>query len=142
MTQIAIRIAEQNSIDVLKIVRRSPVCNNPEAVRTVTDWWEASDKVWAGMVDGEIACLWGLAPPTFLSTSAYLWLCTTNLVEEHKFLFIRYSQRYVEQMLEIYPEIIGHTATDNLQAIRWIRWLGGEYAPPLAGYRAFTIRRP
>ena len=141
MTQVAVRVAAQNSTDMLDVIRRSPVCESADAVKILNDWWLASDKVWAGMVDGEIACLWGLAPPTFLSDNAYLWLLTTDLIQEHKFLFIRYSQRYIEEMLKVYPQIIGHVAIDNYQATKWIRWLGAKLGEPENGFRPFTIRR-
>jgi|SRR5580704_117825 hypothetical protein len=141
MTQVQIKVAHENSVDILAVIKRSPVYDNANAVAILNNWWLASDKVWAGMVDGEIACLWGLAPPTFLSENAYLWLLTTDLVEEHKFLFIRYSQRYVEEMLKVYPRIVGHVETTNTQAIRWIRWLGAKIGEPENGFRPFTIRR-
>jgi hypothetical protein len=139
MTQVAVKEARQDSVDVLKVIMRSPVYRDHNAARTVQNWWTVSDKVWAGMVDGEIACLWGLAPPSFLADNAHLWLLTTDLVENHKFLFVRHSQRWMEQVRKVYPLITGHTESTNLAAIRWIRWLGGEFGPPVGGYRAFTI---
>lgn len=141
MTNIAVKVAEWNTPDIFNIIRRSPVCDNVNAIKVLYEWWGTSDKVWAGLVNNEIACLWGLAPPTFLSDNAYLWLLTTDLIEDHKFLFIRYSQRYIEQMLEIYPRIVGHVETDNAQATRWIRWLGAEIGEPEKGFRPFVIRR-
>ena len=141
MSRVEVGIAHQNSVDILEVIKRSPVYDNANAVSILNNWWIASDKVWAGMVDGEIACLWGLAPPTFLSENAYLWLLTTDIVEEHKFLFIRYSQRYVEEMLKVYPKIVGHVEVNNLQAVRWIRWLGAKIGEPENGFRPFTIRR-
>lgn len=140
MTQVAVRLAVQDSVDVLKVIQRSPVYKDWNAVRTIQNWWVVSEKIWAGMVDGEIACLWGLAPPSFLADNAYLWLLTTDLVENHKFLFVRHSQRWMEQVRKTYPLITGHTEASNLSAIAWIRWLGGEYGPPLGGYRPFEIR--
>ena len=141
MSRVEVGIAHQDTVDILAVIKRSPVYDNANAVSILNNWWIASDKVWAGMVDGEIACLWGLAPPTFLSENAYLWLLTTDIVEEHKFLFIRYSQRYVEEMLKVYPRIVGHVEINNLQAVRWIRWLGAKIGEPENGFRPFVIRR-
>lgn len=100
-----------------------------------------SDGVYVGLVDGKIACVWGLVPPTLLSTQAYLWLYTSSLVEEHKFLFVRNSQRWIESALEEYPNIVGFCHSDNASAKRWIKWLGGEFAPSVDGRSNFVIRR-
>lgn len=93
-----------------------------------------------GLVDGELACVWGLIPPTLLSSNAYLWLHTTELVEDHKFLFVRHSQRYVEEMLRHFPKIVGDCLIGNSSARRWLEWLGAEFYPPVGGRWPFVIR--
>src|SRR5437879_6377789 len=97
--------------------------------------------LWLGSVDGDIACIWGLIPPTLLSTQAYLWLYTTVLVKDHTFLFVRYSQRAVEEMLKEYPVIVGHCIVGNDQAVRWLKWLGAEFDVPDGKKIPFTILR-
>lgn len=97
--------------------------------------------LWAGSVDGKIACIWGLIPPTLMSTQAYLWLYTTELVKDHTFLFVRYSQRAIEQMLEEYPTIVGVCEANNTRAIRWIKWLGGTFNEPVGRGIPFIILR-
>ena len=62
-----------------------------------------------GWVDDEVACIVGIISPTVLSNQAYLWLHCTPLVEQHKFLFVRYSQRWLEIALKEYPVITGMT---------------------------------
>lgn len=100
-----------------------------------------SSDIYMGLVSGELACVWGLIPPSMMSNTAYLWLYTSSLVEEHKFLFVRHSQRWVEECLKQYDSLIGFCRSDNHQAIRWIEWLGGEFKKPQDGRKDFVIRK-
>lgn len=97
--------------------------------------------VYVGKYEGEIACVYGLVPPTLLSESVYLWLLTTELVAQHPFLFVRHSQRVVEQILKKHPMIIGTTSHSNKSAISWLKWLGAEYSEGRNGMLNFVIRR-
>lgn len=97
--------------------------------------------LWAGWVDDEIACIWGLIPPTLMSSQAYLWLYTTELVNKHTFVFVRYSQRAIEEMLKEYQTIVGHCEIDNARAIRWVKWLGGIFNEPVGRGLPFMILR-
>ncbi len=49
-------------------------------------------------VEEEFVCCWGLIPPSFVSMQAYLWMWASPLLQEHQFVFIRHSQRQVEEM--------------------------------------------
>lgn len=97
--------------------------------------------LWVGAVDGRLACTWGLVPPTLMSDRAYLWLYTTPEVEDHKFLFVRHSQRAMEEMLETYPIITGVTKVGWTQTIRWLRWLGAEFGDHHGQFLPFEIRK-
>ena len=89
-----------------------------------------SESVWEARIDGELACIWGLIPPTLMSTQAYLWLHTTEVAEEHTFLLVRYSQLWIRHMLETFPTIVGHVARDAERSQRWLRWLGAKLGKP------------
>ena len=96
-------------------------------------------KLWAGFVDGELVCFWGLVPPSLLADEAYLWLYTTPALEGKEFYFIRQSQLAVEAMLNEYSHIVGHTVTNNAKAIRWLKWLGAKFGEPNGTLIPFTI---
>jgi len=100
-----------------------------------------SDVVYAGIINDKLACIWGLIPPSLLSTKAYLWLLSTPLVAEHKFLFVRRSQLWIEEVLKTYDEIVGYCDEYNGAAIKWVRWLGGEFGSPSNGQAWFSIRK-
>lgn len=100
-----------------------------------------SSKLWLGMDDDKIIAMWGLIPPTLMSDVAYLWLFTTKHLEGHTFMFIRHSQRAVQEMLEEYPTIVGHCAIGSDRSIQWLRWLGAEFGDPINNMALpFTIR--
>ena len=135
-----IAVKDDRAVNIADIVRRSPVSHVPGAERTLAECMRRSIEVRYGMLDGEVACMWGLIPPTLLSEAAYLWLLTTDIVAEHKFLFVRHSQRYVEEALCTFPTIIGDVVAGNDQALRWLKWLGAEFLVPVDGRIPFTIR--
>lgn len=96
---------------------------------------------WTGYVDGRLSCVWGLISPTLLSERAYLWLFTTEVMKEHQFLFVRYSQLAMERMLEEYPVIVGHAQLGANRSIRWLRWLGAVFGEPQGQLIPFSIRQ-
>lgn len=89
-----------------------------------------SEQVFKGTIDGEVACVWGLIPSSFLSGRAYIWLYVKDIVDQHQFVFVRHSQRILEVLLREYPIILGHCHVQDARAIRWIRWLGGVFNEP------------
>lgn len=100
-----------------------------------------SESIWTGTVDGKLACMWGLIPPSLMSFQAYLWMMHTPLVEEHTFLFVRYSQLAMKEMLEEYEVIVGHVEAEQDRSIRWLRWLGAVFGEPVGKKIPFTIRK-
>ncbi len=92
-----------------------------------------SSHTWAGAQDGKIVAFWGLIPPSLLSDRAYLWMFHTPHLQEHVFVFIRHSQRVVQDALDLYPILCGHALVDNARAIRWLRWLGADFGEPIQG---------
>jgi hypothetical protein len=99
-----------------------------------------STAMWVGFIDGVLACVWGLVPPTLLSEQAYLWLHHTDTIKGHEFLFIRRSQIAVADMLLIHPLIVGHAEVGNARGIKWLKWLGAVFGEPEGRLIPFTIR--
>ena len=130
----------KSGVDLVDLIRHSPVADTPGAMETMQECMKRSVEVRYGLIDGEVACVWGLIPPTILSDTAYLWLLTTDVVARKKFLFIRYSQIYVEHALRSFPIIVGDCMANNASAIRWLRWLGAEFHNPVGLKIPFTIR--
>ena len=98
-----------------------------------------STRIWIGEDEGGIVAVWGLIPPTLLSDRAYLWLQTTKHFTQHTFVFIRHSQRAVQEILREYPTIIGHGHVGHTRSLRWLRWLGAQFGEPQGQFIPFTI---
>src|SRR5579872_77904 len=109
------------------------------AEETLKECLHRSIEVRYGLIDGKIACVWGLIPPTILSEQAYLWLITTDIIAEHKFLFVRNAQRYVEEALKQYPELIGEVGPAS--AVRWLKTRGADATPSVRLQSGFTIMK-
>lgn len=101
----------------------------------------ASRIIYQGKIDGELACIWGLVPPTIMSNQAYIWLYTTEVADEHTFILVRYSQHMIEKMLEEFEALTGHCKAGDDRAIRWMKWLGAEFGKPQGKLVPFVIRR-
>ena len=124
------------------IIKRSAARAIPGAEDLLRYLTQRSSDVWQGFADGRIACIWGLIPPTILSETAWLWLIyAPDLVEEHKFIFVRNSQRFIEYALSLYPTIVGQVDPAQRTSVRWLKWLGAEFGSVRNGMMDFEIRR-
>lgn len=129
------------NVTLAEIFKRSPFTHVDQGEELLQQCVYRSTEVRYGFVNDECACVWGLIPPTLLSSSAYLWLITTDLVEKHKLLFVRHSQRWIEKALRTYPIIIGDWVPGEVSERRWLEWLGAEFGPVIEGRVTFTIKK-
>lgn len=100
-----------------------------------------SGEVWSGFIDDAYICSWGLIPPTVFSTQAYIWMHTREVVTAHQFVFIRQSQRIIEEMLKKYEVLVGHCIVDARRSQKWLKLLGAEFGEPENNVIPFAIRR-
>jgi hypothetical protein len=131
-------IAPAKEFDIADVVRRSPVANHPNAEADLRRFLRASFSAWTGSIDGEVACVWGLITPTVLSNRAYLWLLTTDLVDNHPFVFVRHSQMVLREMLGHFESIEGHVVAGQDRSIRWLKWLGFKMGRAERGMISFS----
>lgn len=110
-----------------------------DKVRSLEMMTGIGSDVWIGLMDEVPVCAWGLVPPSLISDRAYLWLYVTERIDEHKFIFIRTSQRVVEELRQRYDTIYGVCEVDNSRAIRWVKWLGAEFGAPSGRVVPFVI---
>ena len=134
----SIRIVDREKTRELILASRGDRIT-PEEVRNLDSCLSLATHIWVGTLNGAIVCAWGLIPPSLLAEEAYLWLYHTALVEEHKFLFVRYSQIMMEEMLQVYPVIVGVTDRNSASSIRWLKWLGAEFTDNGDDYIPFRI---
>jgi hypothetical protein len=122
-----VRIEPATNLDLEEIISRTEAKDNPAACQIFRRYLEASVVAWAGYADNQIACVWGVVAPTVLSDAGYLWLLTTDLVDEHKLSFIRHSQIAVAKILKEFPLIHGHVIHGQGHSYKWLKWLGVKF---------------
>lgn len=130
---ISIRPARDMNVDYAEVVKHSAVAELPNALETMIKFVDVSTWTFVGCVDEQVGCVYGLITPTLMSDRAHMWLLTTDLVNEHKFAFVRHSQVVIESILQRYNQIVGETSIKDEKALRWMRWLGAEFKPPPSG---------
>ncbi|MBX3503328.1 MAG: hypothetical protein KF889_28120 [Alphaproteobacteria bacterium] len=89
-----------------------------------------STEAWAGTVDGEVACVFGVGPLSLLGGEGCPWLLGSDLVERNAVAFARRNRAMVARWLRTYRVLRNHVDARNSQAIRWLRWLGFTIGPP------------
>lgn len=125
---ISIKRIEEAKINYDDIIRHSPVAGEPNAFEYLQKFICNSQANYVGYINGEVACVYGLRPPTLLSNQrAYLWLLTTDVVDRNKFEFIRHSEIVIENVLKEFEMIVGDTHIKDERAFKWVKWLGAVY---------------
>ncbi len=96
-----------------------------------------SEMVWAGMVDDEVACIFGVVGASLISETGYPWMLGTDLIEVHAKAFLRRNKKMVGLMLARYPYLVNYVDTRNVKAIEWLKWLGFllQAPEPYGAYR-------
>lgn len=139
---ITIKRYHECQISLKDVVFRSPVAGVPQALEILYRRICATQNVFVGFIKGDVACIYGLAPPTVLSNQAHIWIITTDTVEQNKFIFVRHSQMVIEAALKEWDHIYGETYIKDRHAFKWIKWLGGVYGHPVGVFVPFSISKP
>lgn len=89
-----------------------------------------SHESYAGFIEGELACLFGVGPGSFLLNAGVPWMLSSPVVERHPRSFFIASRAVVRAWLERYDSLEQMVDARHHQALRWLRHLG------------FTIEQP
>jgi hypothetical protein len=135
MTEIR-QISNREAEELLKVIELDDV-----GQKTMDFCLLMSTVIWAGFIGGKLACIWGVIPPTLMSSQAYLWLYTTDVIKGHEFILVRHSQLVIDEVLKEYPSIVGHALMGADKSIRWLKWLGAEFGYPQGTGIPFRISR-
>jgi hypothetical protein len=84
----------------------------------------SSWRCWSGRADGELGCVFGVAPLSALSGIGAPWLLGTTVMDANPRAVIRRSPRYIRPMLELFPHLMNMVDVRNTRSIQWLRWLG------------------
>ena len=84
----------------------------------------------AGMINGEVVTIFGVAPASMIGGNGIPWLVGTDALEKYQRTFLRRCGKVVNAMLAVYPYLENYVDARNYTARVWLRWLG------------FTIEEP
>jgi len=90
---------------------------------------QKSDEAWAGLADGRVVCLFGVAPNDLLHLSADLWLITSADFAQHWRYFLRWNRPYIAELCQRYHKLGGCVYERHDISIKWLKWLGFTVAP-------------
>lgn len=87
---------------------------------------------WAVRIDGEPACLLGVAPMAGLfGETGVPWLLGTELVTRHRRAFIRTSTAYIARMHSAFSHLLNFVHAENEHSVRWLKFAGFTIHPPV-----------
>lgn len=107
-----------------------------------------SDKAFAGFINGELACIFGVGRVTLLSNRGVVWFVATPVIEHNQMAFLRVCRRYYAEMCYGYSRMFNYVDARNTLAINWLKWLGFKFeeAEPMGinkiPFHKFEMRIP
>ena len=90
---------------------------------------KASRCPWAGMADGRVLCMFGVAEAALVCDIAAPWLLSSRDVPKHGRTFARVSRAWAEHIAREYRLLVNYVDARHIAAVTWIRWLGLNLDP-------------
>lgn len=88
-----------------------------------------SRDTYAGLADGRVVCLFGVARATALSNDGMPWMLATPLLRKHAFAFLRRNRQVVNKWRAEYATLANYVDARNTLTLRWLAWLGFTIEP-------------
>lgn len=99
-------------------------------------------RAWAGFVDDEPVCLFGVRTTSLLGREGVPWMLGTDAVERYQVPFLRQCRPIVAGWRSEYDSLVNWVDERNTVAQRWLRWLGFTLdAPAPFGVEGLPFRR-
>lgn len=90
----------------------------------ITESVAASGKAWAGLVDGKLALIAGIAPHPEYADIGIPWMLGTDLLVANAMHFMRNNRIYMRQMLQGFAHLVNVVDARNTVSIAWLTKLG------------------
>ncbi|EEC0293660.1 hypothetical protein YV76_001002 [Salmonella enterica subsp. enterica] len=84
----------------------------------------------AGLINGEVVTIFGIAPASMIGGVGWPWLVGTDALAKHQKIFLRRCRHIVTAMLAIYPRLENYVDARNHVAKAWLHWLGFRLEEP------------
>jgi len=90
-----------------------------------------SSEAWAGLADGELVCVFGVAPLSLVGVTGIPWLLGSVAIERHQRAFLRRNREFIDRWQADYPVLRNFVDARNTTSQGWLRWLGFRIDPPV-----------
>lgn len=84
----------------------------------------------AGLINGEVVTIFGVAPASMIGGNGIPWLVGTDALEKYQRTFLRRCGKVVNAMLAVYPYLENYVDARNNAARVWLHWLGFTLEEP------------
>ena len=95
-------------------------------IEDLTILMERSKSARACYMDGKLVAVWGILPPTVLSTVGFPWLAATDEIDrpEVRRKFIAMTKPEFGSAVGSFTRLWNLISEENTIAIRWLKWIG------------------
>ena len=83
-----------------------------------------SERARTGLVDGEIACMFGVCRKNLMGDEGVIWLLGTDLLKKHAIKFLRENKKEIVDISSKFTIIENYCDSRNKVTLKWLRWLG------------------
>lgn len=93
---------------------------------------DGSARAYAGIVDGEPVCMFGVTPVSILGGIGTPWMVGSRAMDKLKVqkALLKHSRPLMQIMREQFPTCLFNCVDQrNSAAIRWLTWLGFSFGP-------------
>lgn len=104
--------------------------DGPDVYETILDSFERSEESCVLLIDGELACAWGVVRSPFgLGSVAdgVVWMLSTNVVEKKPKAFWQMSKRVLPELVGRWGMLVNAIDVRHEKAIRWGKRLGFRF---------------
>jgi len=105
-----------------------------------------NSQAWAVLVNGRPEAMFGTSDLNVLAGVGSAWFLGTGEVDRHPKEFLRLSREWLPKLFSRYCVLRNVVAVDNSASIRWLKWLGAEFSPPIdvggVPFVLFELRKP
>jgi len=99
-------------------------CQSPEA--TLDEAVSKSERTWVVVSGEDVVALVGVYPRE--DGGAFFWLMRNNKLQQYPYSFTKRTRTFFMDLLKDYSYITAVVNIHHAKSIRWLRWLGFEFA--------------
>lgn len=112
-------------------LREAQAYGHPDLVVALSSSAARSVLCWSAFVDGELACVIGVAPISMLNGQGSPWMMGTPVLDRHHRILVRRTPEYITRMLTAFPHLMNFVHAENTTSVRWLRRLGFTLHDPV-----------